>query len=128
MAALDRIGSPVGRVLTPLRPVGAVIDPLLLVPRLVLQAAADIQSIAASTRTLTVAIAQLDAITERVDSLDGEVKRMRAAVESVGGEVTGMRESVEPLEGEMAAVRRAVEPIGGAAARLGRIGRRRSAG
>jgi hypothetical protein len=111
VAALDRIGSPVGRALTPLRPIGAAIDPLLLLPRLVLQAAADIQSIAASTRTLTVAIAQLEAISERVDSLDGEVKRMRAAVESIGGEVAGVRESVEPL--------------GGMAARLSRFGPRR---
>jgi outer membrane murein-binding lipoprotein Lpp len=110
VAALDRIGSPVGRALTPLVSAGAALNPLFL-PRLLIQAAADIQSIAASTRTLTVAVAQLEAINARVDSLDDEVRRMRAAVEAIGTDVEGMQEHIAPL--------------GGMAARLSRLSVRR---
>jgi hypothetical protein len=109
MAALDRIGSSVGGALAPAR---AIADPLLLLPKLVFQLASDVNSIAASTRTLTVAVGQLDSISERVESLDAEVARMRTAVEAIGGDVDHMRGSVEPL--------------GNVAARLGRRRARRT--
>jgi hypothetical protein len=113
MTALGRIGSSVGTALTPLRSVGTTLNPLFL-PRLLVQAAADVQSIAASTRTLTVAIAQLEAINEHVDSLDDEVRRMRAAVEAIGTDIEGMQEHIAPL--------------GGMAARLSRLSVRRGRG
>jgi hypothetical protein len=100
-------------VQAPLRPLQVAVSPALFVPRLLAQAAADIHSIAASTRTLTVAIAQLESISDRVDSLDEEVKRMRAAVEAIGGEV-------ETMQGHVA-------PLGGLASRFNRRGLRRAA-
>jgi hypothetical protein len=105
----------VGLVLTPLRPatalvrpVGAAVRPAAvalrpnLLPGLITQAAEDIHSIASSTRELTVAIDELAAIRSRVESLEIEVTRMRAAVEVIGGEVAVVRESTQPL-GRLAA-------------------------
>jgi hypothetical protein len=86
-------------VQAPLRPLQAAVTPVLFLPRLLAQTAADIQSIAASTRTLTVAVAQLESISARVDSLDEEVKRMRSAVETLGVEVETMQGHVAPLGG-----------------------------
>jgi hypothetical protein len=86
-------------VQAPLRPLQAAVTPVLSIPRLLVQAAADVHSIAASTRTLTVAITQLEAISERVESLDAEVRKMRTAVEEIGGEVETMQGHVAPLGG-----------------------------
>ncbi len=104
-----------GLVLTPLRPATALVRPaaaavrpaaLALRPTLLLgliaQAAEDVHSIASSTRELTVAIDELAAIRSRVETLEIEVTRMRAAVEAIGGEVAVVRESTQPL-GRLAA-------------------------
>lgn len=75
------------------RPIGAVVAPLGVVG----QMAQDVRSIAASTNELTVAVAELDAIRRRVETLEIEVTRMRQAVEAMGAEVSLVRESTEPL-------------------------------
>jgi hypothetical protein len=47
-----------------------------------------------------------------VQSLDREVKLMRAAVEDVRTEVQGVKASVEPLEGRLEELSRSLHPIG----------------
>lgn len=110
MSFLETVAAPIRPASVVLRPAAAVLRPLLL-PRLLVEAAADVRSIAVSTNELTVAVAELDAIRGRVENLELEVTRMRQAVESVVDEVGHVRESTEPL--------------GRLAGRLG--GRRRSA-
>ena len=122
MAALDRIGASAGTALAPLRAAATVANPLVL-PRLVLQAAYDIRSIAENTRSLQATVTELAEIAERTASLDREVARMRAAVEAIGGEVEQVRTSVAPLERELGDLRSSIEPLRSAALRLGRLGR-----
>ena len=87
-------------VAAPIRPVSVVLRPAtaaVLLPRLLMEAAADVRSIAVSTRELTVAVSELAEINERVGVLEDEVRRMREAVEAMGAEVGTIRESAEPL-------------------------------
>ncbi len=103
-------------VLAPLRPGAALVSrPASAVARpfgaalqvrsplgVVGQMATDVRSIAASTDELTVAVAELDAIRRRVETLEAEVTRMRQAVEEVVVEVGQVREQTAPL-GRLAA-------------------------
>jgi methyl-accepting chemotaxis protein len=78
------------------RPIGAAMSmrqPLAVIGDM----AADVRSIATSTSELTAAVDELDAIRQRVETLEAEVTRMRQAVEAVGAEVSHVREQTEPL-------------------------------
>jgi len=83
------------------RPAAALLRPALL-PRLLVEAVADVHSIALSTRELTDTVKQLALINQRVGSLEDEVARMRTAVEAISGDVVAVRESTQPL-GRLAA-------------------------
>jgi hypothetical protein len=97
----------------PLRVGSVVVSPLLFLPRLALGALVDIRAIARSTAELPEVRRQLSEIEEHIQSVDREVLRMRQGVDSVGEEVVKLRGDVRPITG--------------AAARLGRLRRRRPA-
>ena len=96
MPFLETIAAPIRPAGVVLRPAATALRPLLL-PKLLLQAIADVRSIAISTQELTVAVNQLADIDQRVSSLEDEVTRMRQAVESMGADLAHVRESTEPL-------------------------------
>ena len=64
---------------------------LMQIPRLLGGALADIRTIAEGMAVLPKLLVSLDGIQAKVDSLDDEVKQMRAAVESMGGDVGELR-------------------------------------
>ena len=96
MSFLETVAAPIRPASVVLRPAAAALRPVLL-PRLLVQAMADVRSIAISTRELTVAVNQLADIDRRVGVLEVEVTRMRQAVEAVVTEVEQVRQSTEPL-------------------------------
>jgi len=96
MSFLETVAAPIRPAGVVLRSAAAVLRPVLL-PGLLVEAAADVRSIAVSTRELTVAVNQLADIDERVSVLEDEVRLMRQAVEAMGAEVGAIRESAEPL-------------------------------
>lgn len=94
---------------------------VMQIPRLLGGALADLRSIAEGMATLPKMLVSLDAIRTSVDSLDDEVKRMRAAVESMGGGVEGLEETMARLEPHLEDVSRVAHPL----RRLGDRTRRR---
>ena len=96
MSFLETVAAPIRPASIVLRPAAAALRPALL-PRLLAEAAADVRSIAANTRELTVAVSQLADIDRRVGVLEDEVTKMRQAVEAMGADVAHMKESTEPL-------------------------------
>ena len=94
---------------------------LMQVPRLLAGALADIRTIAEGMATLPQLLLALNGIQSRVDSLDDEVKRMRASVESMGGDVSGLEQSISRLEPHLEDVSRVAHPL----RRLGDRTRRR---
>jgi hypothetical protein len=96
MPFLETIAAPIRPAAVVLRPAATALRPLLL-PKLLLQAIADVRSIAISTQELTVAVNQLADIDQRVSSMEDEVTRMRQAVEAMGADLAHVRESTEPL-------------------------------
>jgi hypothetical protein len=97
MSFLETVAAPIRPASVVLRPAAAAV----LLPRLLMDAAADVRSIAIATQELRIAVNQLAAIDDRVGVLEDEVRRMRQAVEAMGAEVGAIRESAEPL-GRMA--------------------------
>ena len=69
MSFLETVAAPIRPASVVLRPAAAVLRPVLL-PRLLVEAAADVRSIAVSTRELTVAVNQLADIDRRVSVLE----------------------------------------------------------
>jgi uncharacterized protein (UPF0335 family) len=96
MSFLETVAAPIRPASVVLRPAAAVLRPVLL-PRLLVEAAADVRSIAVSTRELTVAVNQLADINERVGALEDEVTKMRQAVDAIAADMTHVRDSTEPL-------------------------------
>jgi hypothetical protein len=94
---------------------------VMQIPRLIGGALADIRTIAEHMATLPKLLVSLDGIRTKVDSLDDEVKRMRAAVESMGGDVSGLEQSISRLEPHLEDVSRVAHPL----RRLGDRTRRR---
>ena len=94
---------------------------VMQIPRLLGGALNDLRTIAEGMATLPKLLLSLDRIGARVDSLDDEVKKMRAAVESMGGDVTGLEQSISRLEPHLEDVSRAAHPL----RRLGNRTRRR---
>lgn len=77
-------------------------------PTVPVEAAGRVPRVAAVTGPLETLTKLLTA----VESLDSEVKLMRAAVEDLRTDVRGVRASVEPLEHELVELRRGLRPIG----------------
>ena len=95
---------------------------VMQIPRLIGGALADIRTIAEGMATLPKLLLSLDGIRTRVDSLDDEVKKMRAAVETMGGDVSGLEQSIARLEPHLEDVSRVAHPL----RRLGARTRRRA--
>lgn len=94
---------------------------LIAVPRLLGGMISDIRTIAERMAVVPQLLVTLGAIHERVDSLDEEVKRMRAAVESMGGDVGELKHGIDRLEPHLEDVSRVAHP-------LRRLGRHRGRG
>jgi hypothetical protein len=97
---------------------------LMTIPRLLGGALADIRTIAEGMAVLPKLLLSLDGIQEKVDSLDVEVKQMRAAVESMGGDVGELNESFARVEPHLEEVSRVAHPL----RRLNQTRRRRDTG
>jgi hypothetical protein len=95
---------------------------VMQIPRLIGGALADIRTIAEGMATLPKLLLSLDGIRSRVDSLDDEVKKMRAAVETMGGDVSGLEASIARLEPHLEDVSRVTHPL----RRIGNRTRRRA--
>ena len=84
---------------------------LLTIPRLLGGALNDLRTIADGMAVLPRMLSTLHGIQARVDSLDDEVKRMRAAVDGMGGDVGELREGIERLEPHLEDVTRVAHPL-----------------
>ena len=89
---------------------GGAID-VMQIPRLLAGALTDLRTIAEGMATLPKLLASLQGTGERVDSLDDEVKRMRAAVEAMGGDVTELQQSISRVEPHLEDVSRVAHPL-----------------
>ncbi len=97
---------------------------LMQVPRLLGGALADIRTIAEGMATLPKLLIALDGIQGKVESLDHEVKQMRAAVEAMGGDVGELRDGIDRLEPHLEDVSKVAHPL----RRLNDSRRRRDSG
>lgn len=97
---------------------------LMQVPRLLGGALADIRMIAEGMATLPKLLIALDGIQGKVESLDHEVKQMRAAVEAMGGDVGELRDGIDRLEPHLEDVSKVAHPL----RRLNDSRRRRDSG
>ena len=84
------------------RPAGNIVRPVAValrpgMPRLLVQMADDVRSMAISTRELTETVRQLAMINQRVAATEDEVARLRAAVEAMAEDVVAVRRATEPL-------------------------------
>jgi SepF-like predicted cell division protein (DUF552 family) len=84
---------------------------VMQIPRLLGGALADLRTIAEHMATLPRLLVSLDSIRTKVDSLDDEVKQMRAAVETMGGDVAGLEQSIGRLEPHLEDVSRVAHPL-----------------
>ena len=84
---------------------------LLTIPRLIGGALEDIRRIAEHMAVLPKLLVSLEGIQTKVDSLDDEVKKMRAAVESMGGDVGEMQGSLERVEPHLDEMSKVVHPL-----------------
>ena len=86
-------------------------DNLLLVPRLIGGALADIRTIAEGMAVLPQLLSALNAIEARVTVLDEEVRLMRASVDSMGADVSEVRAGIDRVEPHLEDVTRVVHPL-----------------
>jgi hypothetical protein len=84
---------------------------VMQIPRLLGGALTDLRTIAEGMATLPKLLTSLQGIGERVDSLDEEVKRMRAAVEAMGGDVTELQQGIARVEPHLEDVSRVAHPL-----------------
>lgn len=84
---------------------------LLTIPRLLGGALNDLRTIAEGMAVLPRMLSTLHGIQAKVDSLDDEVKRMRAAVDGMGGDVGELRDGIERLEPHLEDVTRVAHPL-----------------
>jgi hypothetical protein len=84
---------------------------VLQIPRLLGGALADLRSIAEGIAVLPKLLTSLEGIQSRVESLDDEVKQMRAAVEGMGGDVSQLQQGIERLEPHLEDVSRVAHPL-----------------
>jgi hypothetical protein len=97
---------------------------VLQVPRLLGGMLTDIRTIAEGMAVLPKLLLTLDRIQGKVESLDEEVKQMRASVDSMGGDVSELRGGISRLEPHLEDVSRATHPL----RRIGDRARRRDGG
>jgi hypothetical protein len=86
-------------------------DSIMVIPRLVGGMLNDIRTIADGMSMLPRLLDALNAIEARVETLDQEVRVMRARVDSMGGDVTELRAGIERFEPHLEEVNRFVHPL-----------------
>jgi hypothetical protein len=101
----------------------SAVHPLEL-PRLVTGVLTDIRAIAEGMAVLPKLLETLNSIEGRVETLDEEVRLMRARVDSMGGNVGDLRQGIERLEPHLEDVSRVAHPL----RRLGQRTRRTDPG
>lgn len=84
---------------------------VMQIPRLLGGALTDLRSIAEGIAVLPKLLISLEVIQTRVESLDDEVKQMRAAVEGMGGDVSQLQQGIERLEPHLEDVSRVAHPL-----------------
>lgn len=89
---------------------GPPID-LMQIPRLLGGALTDLRTIAEGMANLPKILVSLNGIGDRVDSLDAEVKQMRAAVEAMGADLGEVQEGIERLEPHLEDVSLVAHPL-----------------
>lgn len=89
---------------------GPPID-LMQIPRLLGGALTDLRTIAEGMANLPKILVSLNGIGDRVDSLDAEVKQMRAAVEAMGSDLGEVQEGIERLEPHLEDVSLVAHPL-----------------
>ena len=94
---------------------------LMQIPRLLGGALADLRSIAEGVAVLPRLLVSLEGIQSKVESLDDEVRQMRAAVEGMGGDVSQLQQGIERLEPHLEDVSKVAHPL----RRIGERTRRR---
>ena len=84
---------------------------VMQIPRLLGGALADLRTIAEGMANLPKILVSLQGIGDRVDSLDEEVRKMRAAVEEMGGDVSDLQQGISRLEPHLEDVSRVAHPL-----------------
>jgi hypothetical protein len=74
-------------------------------------ALADIRTIAEGMSMLPKLLTALNSIDARVQTLDEEVRLMRASVDSMGGDVTELRAGIDRVEPHLEDMTRMVHPL-----------------
>ena len=86
-------------------------ETIMVIPRLIGGALADIRTIADGMAVLPRLLDALNSIDSRVQTLDDEVRLMRARVDAMGGDVTELRAGISRVEPQLADVTRLVHPL-----------------
>lgn len=97
---------------------------VMQVPRLLGGMLTDIRTIAEGMAVLPKLLLTLDGIQDKVESLDDEVKKMRASVESMGDDVSELQGGISRLEPHLEDVSKVAHPL----RRIGDRARRRDGG
>jgi hypothetical protein len=84
---------------------------LMQLPRLLGGALTDLRTIAETMATLPKLLVSLNSIDERVETLNDEVTKMRAAVESMGGDVAELSGGIGRLETHLDDVNLVAHPL-----------------
>ena len=86
-------------------------DSIMVIPRLIGGALADLRTIAEGMAVLPQLLDALNSIDTRVQTLDDEVQLMRARVDEMGGDVTELRAGIDRVEPHLEEVTRFVHPL-----------------
>ena len=86
-------------------------ESIMVIPRLIGGALGDIRTIAEGMTVLPRLLDVLSAIEARVETLDEEVRLMRARVDAMGGDVTELKAGIERVEPHLEEVTRFVHPL-----------------
>jgi methyl-accepting chemotaxis protein len=100
------------------------IGSLLGIQRTLSAALEDLSSIASGMRLLPELAKSLASIDDRVESLDAEVRQMRAAVERLNGQVGELQGGVDRLSAPLGEIGNTLHPLRRSASRIGRLTRR----
>jgi Cys-tRNA synthase (O-phospho-L-seryl-tRNA:Cys-tRNA synthase) len=84
---------------------------LMQIPRMIGGALTDLRTIAEGMAVLPKLLVSLNSIQDRVESLDEEVRKMRAAVESMGGDVSEVQRGIARVEPHLEEVTRVAHPL-----------------
>jgi hypothetical protein len=86
-------------------------ESIMVIPRLIGGALGDIRTIAERMTVLPRLLDVLTAIESRVETLDEEVRLMRARVDAMGGDVAEMKASIARVEPHLEEVNRLAHPL-----------------